>query len=164
MTITRATKDHLKSIVLLAKEWAAVLGYVVSETDIWEDMDRMINNGVVYLAIEQEQVVGMMSGLCYTVFWTGEKIAEEHWFFVHPKWQKKGIGKVLEKAFRGWASTRNCHAVIITPNRYGDTDPKGVADYLEKQGYEVHGYRMKRSLNVLKQDIPAVEHTASEFH
>lgn len=164
MVITRATKDHLKSIVLLAKEWAMILGYTVSESDIWSDMDRMIQNGVVYLAIDGDQVAGMMSGLCYTVFWTGEKIAEEHWFFVHPHFQRKGIGAILEQAFRGWASTRNCSAVIITPNRYGDVDPKGVADYLEKRGYEVHGYRMKRSLNVLKQDIAAVEHTASECH
>ena len=153
MKIARATKDHLSSLVSLSQEWARQMGYIVDDKDIWDDMSRMIDTGIIYMVLYQEQIIGMMSGICYPIFWTGEKVAEEHWFFVSPNHRKRGVGKVLEKAFRGWAVTRGCHSVIITPNKYGDLNPKGVADFLEKEGYEVHGYRMKRSLDVLKQDI-----------
>ena len=146
MRIARATKDHLKSLTDLSQEWARQMGYNVKDAEIWADMNRMIDTGIVYLAIENEQIVGMMSGLCYTVFWTREKVAEEHWFFVHPDYRKKGVGSILEKAFRGWASTRGCDSVVITPNKYGDLDPKRVADHLEKEGYVIHGYRMKMEL------------------
>lgn len=147
MVISRATKDHLQSLVSLSQEWARQMGYQVRDAEIWEDMARMVDQGVIYMALENDQIVGMMSGLCYTVFWTGEKVAEEHWFFVHPEYRKLGVGKILEKAFRGWAVARGCHSVIITPNRYGDLNPKKVADYLEREGYEIHGYRMKRELS-----------------
>lgn len=103
----------------------------------------MIDTGIVLMALFEDQVIGMMSGLCYPVFWTKEKVAEEHWFFVNPDFQKKGVGKLLERAFRKWAETMSCDAVIITPNRYGSFDPKLAADFLVKEGYQIHGYRMK---------------------
>lgn len=147
MSLRSATIEDIPKLVKTSKIWIEKMGYKFNADDVAEDMERVIKTGVIYIVELEDRIIGFMSGMFYPVFWTGERIAEEHWFFVNPDYQRKGIGKLLEKAFRGWATVMKCNSVIITPNRHGSTDPKGVSEYLEKQGYHIHGYRMKRSLD-----------------
>lgn len=159
--IKRAEKKDVPMLVSLCGSWARSMGYDPTDKEIQNDIESIMTKGVVFCMLYNEEVIGIMSGVRHYVFWTKETVAEEHWFFVSPKHRKKGVGKILEKSFRAWAAAHNCDSVIITPNRYGNTEPKGVADYLSKQGYELHGYRMKRGVkDVLKSDN-TIDNTAA---
>ena len=148
-SITLQMITNLKEIGIatqLVKGWCDEMEYEVTLEEIAHDIHSMWKQGVVILAFDGGDIVGIMSGLPVWHFWVKKKIAHEHWFFVRPDYQKEGIGKLLLKKFSSWAAINNCQAVMIFPNAFGSANPEGIAEALKREGYKLHGYQMYKEL------------------
>ena len=147
-SIAIAKESDVDRLIPLCAGWAKKMNYDVTESEIKEDILRMQRSGVVIFAHQKEDILGIMTGIDLYHFWVKENIAHEHWFFVRPDIQGRGLGKALESAFCAWALTRKCKSVMMTPNYFGSMDPHQACHRMKKFGYEVHGYQLRRRLDV----------------
>lgn len=136
--------DHLSSLV---KDWAKGMGFDIIDDEITADLRRTEKNGVVIVARQDGEIVGMMTGIKAYHFWIKADIGHEHWFFVRPDKRRTGLGDLLVEAFCAWATVNKCESVIITPNRFGSVNPEKIASALaRKKDFEYHGFEMRRRI------------------
>lgn len=141
-----AGESDVPALAFLAHSWAGEMDYQVSTDEIKADLLRVMRDGVVIVAREQDEVIGMMTGVAHYHFWVHEKIAHEHWFFVRPDKRRGGLGDLFQEAFSAWGKANGCGSVIINPNRFGSVAPEKIAAHLATKGFELHGMEMRRKL------------------
>ena len=146
MIIEYAEQNDIPSLAKLAQKWASGMGYKVECDAIEKDLARIWQDGIIAFVQENDEIIGMMNGVMTYHFWIDEWIAHEHWFFVRPDYQGKGIGKLLERAFEMWAKVRKCKSIILSPNRFGTMDPEKAAEGFKKYGYHLHGVLMRKEI------------------
>lgn len=146
MKINQATKEDVKRFAPLMQTWASEMGYDLTDKEILDYLLEKVESGVILFIEHNGEILGLLSAVACEHFWLKEVAVHEDWFFVNPKHRNKKIGDALQQALCNWAKARKCKAVIITPNKFGSVNPKIVADSLERRGYSVHGYSMRKEL------------------
>lgn len=140
------TNQEIENLAEFLLKWADAMNYKVEKKDIADDLELMKKVGAVIYLTHEEKIVGMMSGQLENHYWIRAKAAHEHFFFVDPAYQNKGYGSVLTDVFAAWAKAMGCKYVFIYPNHFGSVDPEKISGHLKKQGYELHGYSMRKEL------------------
>lgn len=59
--------------------------------------------GVIFLAIDDGQIVGGFAGGISTDWYSDHKLAFDHVMYIKPDYRKDGLAKALVQAFVGWA-------------------------------------------------------------
>jgi len=146
ITFRTAKEEDVDSLATLCSFWFRDQSFLSTHAEISNEVLRMIKDGVMIIAEESGVPIGLMSGMKVYHFWIDQYIAHEHGFYVLPKYRKLGISDKLEEGFCQWGSAMGCKSVILTPTCFGSNNPKFIADALEKRGYKVHGYQMRKEL------------------
>lgn len=78
----------------------------------WQKLIEVSSDSAIFVATRDNQVVGFLSGGKIrepTLPYDGELYA----IYVHPHFQRQGVGEELFAAFAAWAKENNLHALLV---------------------------------------------------
>lgn len=141
MLIRPATIEDLQNCGASAEQfYASAKSLGTFELDRFVAMwTALLGNGmgVIFLALEGEQIVGALGGVSYPDQYSEKVIATE--FFWHLNKSSRGGGVRLYKLFEDWARERGCNQIRM--GYLVDSMPSKVATFYERMGFkplEVH--------------------------
>jgi|TARA_R110002020_G_scaffold48763_7_gene139005 GNAT superfamily N-acetyltransferase len=77
-----------------------------------EAVTRTINNGVVFVAIENKRIIGSIGGFESSDWWSDNRYLGDLWFYVHPKERKSKAAVKLLKRFLNFAKSNKLKAKV----------------------------------------------------
>lgn len=89
-------------------------------------------NSIMFLAIENSEIAGVIAGALFTPWLSNEQCATEEIFFVTKKYRGKGIADALLQSFLNWTKDKCNHVLAGVTTGCG-----AAADYL----YVKHGMK-----------------------
>lgn len=96
----------------------------------WENVLKQ-NRAVIFIAEEQEKIIGIFMGVIDFNSCTNERILTEcHWYILSDHRQTAGL-KLYQKAIER-AKKDYCNAIIFNANN----ENKKLSDFLKKQGFK----------------------------
>jgi GNAT superfamily N-acetyltransferase len=136
MTVRRATGEDRGAVLSMAwrfLEESQYRGLVTGSVAHLEKLiDVLLEGGVIFVAEEAADVVGMIAGVTQTHPITGEVTATEFAWWVEPEFRGSSAGGRLLKAFEGWARFQRASVIqMIAPAGAGELE-----QFYERRGYE----------------------------
>lgn len=101
--------------------------------------------GGAFVAVKHGRLVGGIVGFITELFFSYEKIASDHTFYIVPEERGKGRAAVLlVQALEEWAAAQGAVDIVVgTSTRI---EPEATASFYEKLGYQRYGYVMMKKV------------------
>ena len=136
MTVRRATKSDRGAVLSMAwrfLEESHYRGLLEGNVEHLEkQIDVLLENGVIFVADDGADVVGMIAGISFTHPFSGQVTAVEYAWWVEPEFRGSSAGGRLLKAFERWAAAQRATAIqMIAPA--GAVELEG---FYQRRGYE----------------------------
>lgn len=98
----------------------------------------------LFVAENDERVIGMVAGHIVDLFFTYDKIATDYTFYVRPEHRRGRAAVLLLNAFEAWALKHDI--VDIMPGASTAIATPAVKSFYEKRGYELSGYLFRKQV------------------
>lgn len=141
------TDDEITNIINLCVEWNKLMGHDLTFDVMFKDLRRAVDVGdVVFYAAEDNKIIGFICGSISKQLFSTIKCTIEFLYYVIPKYRGKGVADKLRDILQEWAKLNECKVLIVGASVSGSDNPKRVADGLEKKGFYLYGYQMRKDL------------------
>lgn len=134
--IRRLCRFNLRALAPLAKEFYASSQFLrrfdlERFTALWKNAMEM-EAGTILVAMDGEDIIGAIAGMVYPEAYSGDLIAQEFFWFVHP--DHRGLAGIrLYKAFEDWAKQKGCAEIRM--GHLADLMPEKVSHTYQRLGF-----------------------------
>jgi GNAT superfamily N-acetyltransferase len=99
----------------------------------------------VFIAVDDDVLVGMMGGTCFEHFFGNDKLAMEMFLYIHPDYRGGTASVRLIKKFEQWAESQGAVAVQVGVST--GLHPERTGRLYKALGFEEIGPILKKGLN-----------------
>lgn len=146
--IRAATHDDVPSLVRLGSllhDMSSYAGLGYDEDKVGRQCRSLIDGaGAVFVSVFEGEVVGFIGGGVTEHWFSGEKIAFDYSFFVHPEFRHGVTAVRLIKAFEMWASSQG--AVQMRMGITTSINVEGTSRLYRALGFEDAGVLFNKEL------------------
>lgn len=101
-------------------------------------------NAVAFLALENNQIVGFISGLVHEYFFSNRKRVSDLGFFVLPEYRGSRVALKLVKLLEAWAIEKNANELHLGQTTGLDIDK--TKRFYERLGFKTVGFNTVKHL------------------
>ena len=101
-------------------------------------------NAVAFLALENDQIVGFISGLVHEYFFSNRKRVSDLGFFVLPEYRGSRVALKLVKLLEAWAIEKNANELHLGQTTGLDIDK--TKRFYERLGFKTVGFNTVKHL------------------
>lgn len=133
--IRQATVEDLPKLETCAREFYASSRFLKEFSlfrfcEMWTTL--LHNGGVIFIALESEEITGVMGGFIHRDLYSESMVAEEMFWFVRSAF--RGVGIRLYRAFEAWAQAAG--ATTIQMVHLLDSMPEKISAFYRRIGFE----------------------------
>ena|SRR3990167_770827 len=136
----------LKKLIELLFVWDKERNEALDHQNIINEARNFLTNDLVVGCFENEMIVGIIAFSIVKITWKAENIIYEGLTFVHPGYRGKGIMSKLLEQVEEIGKEKECKHIIMGSNFWGSNNPEVAKNVLLKNGYQLHGYLMRKGL------------------
>jgi len=141
MIIREAKKSDYKDLMGLYNDFVDSDRYSKYDNDSFEKV-RKSNKNFIYVAEDNDKLVGFVSFSIRLVIRYPKLIAELDELYVSPAFRRKSVGKMLMDKVLSKAKELNCHRLFIEPHYKHE----GAHKFYENLGFTNYGYHFIKDL------------------
>lgn len=101
-------------------------------------------NAVAFLALENDQIVGFISGIVHEYFFSNRKRVSDLGFFVLPEYRGSRVALKLVKLLEAWAIEKNANELHLGQTTGLDIDK--TKRFYERLGFKTVGFNTVKHL------------------
>ena len=110
------------------------------EKDGKDYFENMINNEIVFVAEDEEKVVGYLAGsICEEISYITENFAELDNMYIDDEYRRFGIGTLLINSFKEYCKEKNIQNIKVTASAKNN---RAIQFYI-KNGFEDYNVTLK---------------------
>lgn len=136
-----ATKEDIPTIIKLGREMHEESNYAslaYSEEKVKALIENLLENGVIFVAERNGEVIGGIMGMTYQPYFSNEKIASDLGLFLAKSSRGLMTAPKLIRMFTNWAEEQP-GVKQIRPGISVGGDVEGVTKLYERCGYKAAG-------------------------
>jgi len=141
MIIREAKKSDYKDLMGLYNDFVDSDRYSKYDNDSFDKV-RKSNKNFIYVAEDNDKLVGFVSFSIRLVIRYPKPIAELDELYVSPAFRRKSVGKMLMDKVLSKAKELNCHRLFIEPHYKHE----GAHKFYENLGFTNYGYHFIKDL------------------
>ena len=149
MNLVLAKECHFDTIWPLFDFCLKEIGSKATRDMAKKEFDILVKTGFVCFLEEEKKIIGFFLGRSSDFLLSCKKSAHDLYWYIIKSYRSKGYGMLLLRAFEEWAKAVGCNVMLISTDKYGSfgsDNPWKLVPLLEKEGYELFGYQMRRIL------------------